>query len=70
MRSNGPEPLANRLGPLASEAGNVIPAAHSSDVKKKIGDRSPSSKAALYSRLGRPNDQNPSNELPALRECE
>ena len=37
VRSNVPEPLANRLGPLASEASNVTPAAPSSDVRERFG---------------------------------
>ena len=34
VRSNVPEPLANRLGSLTSEAGVAAPAAPSSDVRK------------------------------------
>ena len=58
VRSNVPEPLANRLGPLASEANNVTPAAPSSYVKETLGFAPPPRRQPLESRIVRPNDQN------------
>ena len=56
VRSNVPEPLANRLGPLTSEAGVPAPAAPSSDVRERLGTVSPPRRQSLESRLGRPNE--------------
>ena len=37
VRSNVPEPLANRLGPLTSEASVTAPSVPSSDVRERLG---------------------------------
>ena len=52
------EPLANCLGPLASEASGAAPAAPSSDVRERLGTAPPPRRQSMESRLGRPNDQN------------
>ena len=54
VRGNVPESLANRLGPLAMEAG----AALSSDVRARLGTAPPPRTQPLESRLGRSVDQN------------
>ena len=58
VRSNVLQPLANRLGPLASEASGAASAAPSPDLRKMLGTAPPPRKQSLESRLGRPNDQN------------
>ena len=56
VSSNEPEPLANRLGPLTSEAGVADPSAPISDAMEKLGTVSPPRRQSLESRLGRPNE--------------
>ena len=57
VRGNGPEPLANRLGPLAIETGATPPVDSSLDVREKLGTAPPTRRQTLESRLGRPIDQ-------------
>ena len=51
-----PEPLANRLGSLTSEASVTAPAVPSADVRERLGTVSPPRRQSLESRLGRPNE--------------
>ena len=51
-----PEPLANRLGPLTSEASVTAPSVPSSDERERLGTVSPPRRQSLKSRLGRPNE--------------
>ena len=64
VRSNVPDPLANRMGPLASETSGATPTAPSSDVREGLGTATPPRMQPLESRLGK------SNELTDLHECE
>ena len=57
VRGNVPEPLANRLGPLAMETGATVPVAPSSDVRARLGTAPPPMTQPLESRLGRSVDQ-------------
>ena len=71
VRSNVPEPLANSLGPLKSEAGIATPSAPSSDVRERLGTVSPPRRQSLESRLGRPNETSSqasmnANNLPTI----
>ena len=65
MRSNAPEPLAYRFGPLPSEAKNVAPTAPSSDLRERLGTTPPNRRQHLGSRLGRPNDRNQTSFQPS-----
>ena len=56
VRSKKPEPLANHLGPLTSEAGVAAPSVPSSDVREWLRTVSPPRRQSLESRLGRPNE--------------
>ena len=56
VRSNVPEQLANRLGPLTSEASVTDPAVPISDVRERLGTVSPPRRQSVESRLGRPNE--------------
>ena len=58
VRSNVPESLVNRLGPLAMETGAAAPVAPSSDVRERLGSAPPPRRQPLESRLGRSVDQN------------
>ena len=57
MRGNVPEPLVNRLGPLAIETRATAPVAPSSDVREKLGTTPPPRRQPLESRLVIPIDQ-------------
>ena len=57
VRSNVPESLANRLGPLAMETGATAPIAPSSDVREKLETAPRPRRQPLESRLGRSIDQ-------------
>ena len=55
------EPLAHILGPLASETKNIAPAVHSSDARERLRTAPRPQRQPLKSRLGRPNNQNPTS---------
>ena len=58
VRGNVPEPLANRLGPLAMETGADAPVTPSSNVRERLGTAPVPRRQPLESRLGRSVDQN------------
>ena len=62
------EPLANRLGPLTSETGNATPAAPNSDVRERLATDPPRRRQPVESRLGRPNEQNPTSSQTSTSE--
>ena len=66
VRGNVPEPLASRLGPLATETGAVAPVAPSSDVRERCVT-APPPRQPLESRLGRQNDQNQTSSQTVAR---
>ena len=57
VRGNVPEPLANRLGPLAMETGATAPVSPGSDVRERLRTAPLPRIQPLESRLGRPFDQ-------------
>ena len=67
VRGNVPEPLANRLGPLAMETGEAAPVAPSSDVRERLGTAPRPRRQPLESRLGRPIDQSQISSQTILR---
>ena len=66
VKSNVPDPLANRLGPLTYQAGVAAPAAPSSDVRESLGTAPPPRRQSLESRLGRPNETQASTSASNL----
>ena len=67
VRGNVPESLANRLGPLAMEAGAAAPVAPSSDVRERLVTAPPPRTQPLESRLGRSVDQNQTSSQTVSR---
>ena len=67
VRDNGPESLANRLGPLAMETGGAAPVAPSSDVRERLGTARPPRRQSLESRLGRSVDQSQTSSQTVSR---
>ena len=61
VRSKKPEPIANRLGPLATESSGAAPAAPNSDLRKRLRTAPPPQRQPLESRLERRSDQNQTN---------
>ena len=57
VRGNVPEPLANRLGPLAMETVATAPVAPSWDLRERLETAPPPRRQPLESRLARPIDQ-------------
>ena len=66
VRSNVPELLASRLGPLAMETGETAPVAPSSD-GEKLGTAPPPRRQPLESRLGRSIDQSQTSSQTLAR---
>ena len=67
VRGNVPEPLANRLGPLAMETGATTPVAPSSDVRERLGTAPPPRRQPFESRFGRPIDQSQTSSQTVSR---
>ena len=67
VRSNVPELLASRLGPLAMETGETAPVAPSSDVGEKLGTAPPPRRQPLESRLGRSIDHSQTSSQTLAR---
>ena len=67
VRDNVPEPLANRLGPMAMETSGTAPVALSSDVRERLGTAPPPRRQPLESRLGRPIDQSQTSSQTVSR---
>ena len=61
VRSNVPEPLANRLKPLAQETSAATPAAPSSDVGEKLGTAPPPRRQPFKRRLEDLTSKNPTS---------
>ena len=67
MKASVPEPLVNRLGPLAMETATAAPIAPSSNVRERLGTAPPPRTQPLESRLGRSVDQNRNNSQTVSR---
>ena len=67
MKVSVPEPLVNRLGPLAMETATAAPIAPSSNVRERLGTAPPPRTQPLESRLGRSVDQNRNNSQTVSR---